>query len=81
MTKQEKLDLASDIADHTIDYIYETVVDEIDWIEEIKKTADLEYNEDKFMITHTEIVRLSITEIAKRLTNINSVKTLLTNMK
>ena len=43
--------------------------------------TDDEYDEDQFMVAHDEVMRLTITEIAKRLTNINGVSTLLTNMK
>ena len=78
MTKQEKLDLAGDLAEHTIDYIYETVATQLDWHD---FNTDDEYDEDQFMIAHDEVMRLTITEIAKRLTNINGVSTLLTNMK
>ena len=78
MTKQEKLDLAVDLADHTIDYVYETVANQLDWHD---FNTDDEYDEDQFMIAHDEVMRLTITEIAKRLTNINGVSTLLTNMK
>ena len=78
MTKQEKLDLAVDLADHTIDYIYETVASQLDWHD--FNTED-EYDEDKFMEAHDEVMRLTITEIAKRLTNINGVSNLLTNIK
>ena len=78
MTKQEKLDLAGDLAEHTIDYIYETVATQLDWHD---FNTDDEYDEDQFMIAHDEVMRLTITEITKKLTNINSVNTLLTNMK
>jgi len=78
MTKQEKLDLAVDLADHTIDYVYETIANQLDWHD---FNTDDEYDEDQFMIAHDEVMRLTITEIAKRLTNINGVSTLLTNMK
>jgi len=78
MTKQEKLDLAGDLAEHTIDYIYETVATQLDWHD---FNTDDEYDEDQFMIAHDEVMRLTITEITKRLTNINGVSTLLTNMK
>jgi len=78
MTKQEKLDLAVDLADHTIDYVYETIANQLDWHD---FNTDDEYDEDQFMIAHDEVMRLTITEIAKRLTNINGVSNLLTNMK
>tara|TARA_R100000541_G_scaffold34156_1_gene42638 strand:- start:454 stop:690 length:237 start_codon:yes stop_codon:yes gene_type:complete len=78
MTKQEKLDLAVDLADHTIDYVYETIANQLDWHD---FNTDDEYDEDQFMIAHDEVMRLTIAEIAKRLTNINSVSTLLNNMK
>tara|TARA_R110002126_G_scaffold19946_1_gene74492 strand:+ start:213 stop:452 length:240 start_codon:yes stop_codon:yes gene_type:complete len=78
MTKQDKLDLAVDLADHTIDYVYETIANQLDWHD---FNTDDEYDEDQFMIAHDEVMRLTITEIAKRLTNINGVSTLLTNMK
>tara|TARA_R100000951_G_scaffold99868_1_gene90398 strand:- start:562 stop:798 length:237 start_codon:yes stop_codon:yes gene_type:complete len=78
MTKQEKLDLAVDLADHTIDYVYETIANQLDWHD---FNTDDEYDEDQFMIAHDEVMRLTITEIAKRLTNINGVSTLLNNMK
>ena len=78
MTKQEKLDLAVDLADHTIDYIYETVASQLDWHD---FNTDDEYDEDKFMEAHDEVMRLTIHEIAKRLNNLNDVSDLLTNMK
>jgi len=78
MTKQEKLDLAGDLAEHTIDYIYETVATQLDWHD---FNTDDEYDEDQFMIAHDEVMRLTITEITKKLTNINGVSTLRTNMK
>ena len=78
MTKQNKLDLAVDLADHTIDYVYETIANQLDWHD---FNTDDEYDEDQFMIAHDEVMRLTITEITKRLTNINGVSTLLTNMK
>ena len=78
MTKQEKLDLAVDLADHTIDYIYETVASQLDWHD---FNTDDEYDEDKFMEAHDEVMRLAIHAIAKRLNNINDVSNLLTNMK
>ena len=78
MTKQDKLDLAVDLADHTIDYIYETVATQLDWHD---FNVDDEYDEDQFMIALDEVMRLTTTEITKRLTNINGVSTLLTNMK
>ena len=78
MTKQEKLDLAEDLADHTIDYIYETVASQLDWHD---FNTDDEYDEDKFMEAHDEVMRLTIHEIAKRLNNLNDVSNLLTNMK
>ncbi len=78
MTNQEKLDLAVDLADHTIDYVYETIANQLDWHD---FNTDDEYDEDQFMIAHDEVMRLTITEIAKRLTNINGVSTLLNNMK
>jgi len=78
MTKQEKLDLAEDLADHTIDYIYETVASQLDWHD---FNTDDEYDEDKFMEAHDEVMRLTIHAIAKRLNNLNDVSDLLTNMK
>jgi len=78
MTKQEKLDLAGDLADHTIDYVYETIANQLDWHD---FNTDDEYDEDQFMIAQDEVMRLTITEITKKLTNINGVSTLLTNMK
>jgi len=78
MTKQNKLDLAVDLADHTIDYVYETIANQLDWHDFIEAGG---YDEDQFMIAHDEVMRLTITEITKRLTNINGVSTLLTNMK
>ena len=78
MTNQDKLDLAGDIADHTIDYVYETVASQLDWHD---FNTDDEYDEDKFMEAHDEVMRLAIHEIAKRLNNINDVSNLLTNMK
>ncbi len=78
MTKQEKLDLAEGIADNTIDYIYETVASQLDWHD---FNTDDEYDEDKFMEAHDEVMRLAIHAIAKRLNNINGVSNLLTNMK
>ena len=78
MNDQDKLDLAGDLADHTIDYVYETIANQLDWHD---FNTDDEYDEDQFMIAHDEVMRLTITEITKRLTNINGVSTLLTNMK
>ena len=78
MTNQEKLDLAGDIADHTIDYVYETVASQLDWHD---FNTDDEHDEDKFMEAHDEVMRLAIHAIAKRLNNINDVSNLLTNMK
>jgi hypothetical protein len=78
MTNQDKLDLAGDIADHTIDYVYETVASQLDWHD---FNTDDEYDEDKFMEAHDQVMRLAIHEIAKRLNNINDVSNLLTNMK
>ena len=78
MTNEEKLDLAEGIADHTIDYIYETVASQLDWHD---FDTDDEYDEDKFMEAHDEVMRLAIHAIAKRLNNINDVSNLLTNMK
>ena len=78
MTEQDKLDLAVDLADHTIDYIYETVATQLDWHD---FNVDDEYDEDQVMIALDEVMRLTTTEITKRLTNINGVSTLLTNMK
>lgn len=78
MTKQDKLDLAGDIADHTIDYIYETVASQLDWHD---FNTDDEHDEDKFMEAHDEVMRLAIHAIAKRLNNLNDVSNLLTNMK
>ena len=78
MTKQEKLDLAVDLADHTIDYVYETIATQLDWHD---FNTDDEYDEDLFMETHDEVMRLTINEIAERLFNINGVNALLKNMK
>ena len=78
MTNEEKLDLAEGIADHTIDYIYETVASQLDWHD---FNTDDEYDEDQFMIAHDEVMQLAIHAIAKRLNNINDVSNLLTNMK
>ena len=78
MNEQDKLDLAGDLADHTIDYVYETIANQLDWHD---FNTDDEYDEDQFMIAHDEVMRLTITEITKKLTNINGVSTLLTNMK
>ena len=78
MTNQEKLDLAGDIADHTIDYVYETVASQLDWHD---FNTDDEYDEDQFMIAHDEVMQLAIHAIAKRLNNLNDVSNLLTNMK
>ena len=64
MTKQDKLDLAGDIADHTIDYIYETVASQLDWHD---FNTDDEHDEDKFMEAHDEVMHLAIHAIAKRL--------------
>ena len=58
MTKQEKLDLAEDLADHTIDYIYETVASQLDWHD--FNTED-EYDEDKFMEAHDEVMQTCYT--------------------
>ena len=78
MTNQDKLDLAEGIADHTIDYIYETVASQLDWHD---FNTDDEHDEDKFMEAHDEVMQLAIHAIAKRLNNLNDVSTLLTNMK
>ena len=78
MTNEEKLDLAEGIADHTIDYIYETVASQLDWHD---FNTDDEHDEDKFMEAHDEVMRIAIHAIAKRLNNINDVSNLLTNMK
>ena len=78
MTKQDKLDLAGDIADQTIDYIYETEASQLDWHD---FNTDDEHDEDKFMEAHDEVMRLAIHAIAKRLNNLNDVSNLLTNMK
>jgi hypothetical protein len=78
MNNQEKLDLAGGIADHTIDYIYETVASQLDWHD---FNTDDEHDEDKFMEAHDEVMRLAIHAIAKRLNNINDVSNLLTNIK
>ena len=78
MTHQEKLDVAEGIADHTIDYIYDTVAHQLDWHD---FNTDDEFDEDQFMIAHDEVMRIAIHEIAKRLNNINDVSNLLTNMK
>ena len=64
MTKQDKLDLAGGIADHTIDYIYETVASQLDWHD---FNTDDEHDEDKFMEAHDEVMHLAIHAIAKRL--------------
>ena len=78
MTNEEKIDVAEGIADHTIDYIYETVASQLDWHD---FNTDDEYDEDKFMEAHDEVMRLTIHAIAKRLNNLNDVSNLLTNMK
>ena len=78
MTNEEKLDLAEGIADHTIDYIYETVASQLDWHD---FNTDDEHDEDKFMEAHDEVMHLAIHAIAKRLNNLNDVSNLLTNMK
>ena len=78
MTNEEKIDVAEGIADHTIDYIYETVASQLDWHD---FNTDDEYDEDKFMEAHDQVMRLAIHAIAKRLNNINDVSNLLTNMK
>ena len=78
MTNEEKLDVAEGIADHTIDYIYETVASQLDWHD---FNTDDEHDEDKFMEAHDEVMRLAIHAIAKRLNNINDVSNLLINMK
>ena len=57
MTKQDKLDLAGGIADHTIDYIYETVASQLDWHD---FNTDDEHDEDKFMEAHDEVMHLAI---------------------
>ena len=64
MTKQDKLDLAGDIAEQTIDYIYETVASQLDWHD---FNTDDEHDEDKFMEAHDEVMHLAIHAIAKRL--------------
>ena len=78
MTNEEKIDVAEGIADHTIDYIYETVASQLDWHD---FNTDDEHDEDKFMEAHDQVMHLAIHEIAKRLNNLNDVSTLLTNMK
>ena len=78
MTNEEKLDLAEGIADHTIDYIYETVASQLDWHD---FNTDDEHDEDKFMEAHDQVMHLAIHAIAKRLNNLNDVSNLLTNMK
>ena len=84
MTNEEKINVtvckewAEGIADHTIDYIYETVASQLDWHD---FNTDDEYDEDKFMEAHDVVMRLAIHEIAKRLNNLNDVSNLLTNMK
>ena len=78
MTNEEKIDVAEGIADHTIDYIYETVASQLDWHD---FNTDDEHDEDKFMEAHDEVMRLAIHAIAKRLNNLNDVSNLLTNMK
>ena len=78
MTKQDKLDLAGDIADQTIDYIYETVASQLDWHD---FNTDDEHDEDKFMEAHDEVMHLAIHAIAKRLNNIKAVKEIITNIK
>ena len=70
--------MAEGIADHTIDYIYETVASQLDWHD---FNTDDEHDEDKFMEAHDEVMHLAIHAIAKRLNNLNDVSTLLTNMK
>ena len=78
MTNEEKIDVAEGIADHTIDYIYETVASQLDWHD---FNTDDEHDEDKFMEAHDEVMQLAIHAIAKRLNNLNDVSNLLTNMK
>ena len=78
MTIEEKIDVAEGIADHTIDYIYETVASQLDWHD---FNTDDEHDEDKFMEAHDEVMHLAIHAIAKRLNNINDVSNLLTNIK
>lgn len=78
MTNEEKIDVAEGIADHTIDYIYETVASQLDWHD---FNTDDEHDEDKFMEAHDQVMHLAIHAIAKRLNNLNDVSNLLTNMK
>ena len=68
MTKEEKIDIAEGIAEHTIDYIYETVASQLDWHD---FSIDDEYDEDQFMIAHDEVFKLTIDAIAKQLNNLN----------
>ena len=69
MTKQEKIDVAEGIANNTIDYIniYETVVSQLDWHD---FNIDDEYDEEKFIEAHDEVMRLAIHSIANRLNKI-----------
>ena len=68
MTKEEKIDIAEGIAEHTIDYIYETVASQLDWHD---FNIDDEYDEDQFIIAHEEVTKLAIDAIAKQLNNLN----------
>jgi hypothetical protein len=68
MTKEEKIDIAEGIAEHTIDYIYETVASQLDWHD---FSIDDEYDEDQFMIAHDEIFKLAIHAISNQLNNLN----------
>ena len=68
MTKEEKIDIAEGIAEHTIDYIYETVASQLDWHD---FSIDDEYDEDQFIIAHEEVTKLAIDAIAKQLNNLN----------
>ena len=68
MTNQEKIDVAEGIADHTIDYIYETVASQLDWHD---FNTDDEFDEDQFMIAHDEVFKLTIDAISKQLNNLN----------
>ena len=69
MTKQEKIDVAEGIAEHTIDYIYETVASQLDWHD---FNVDDEYDEDQFMLAHNEVMLLAMDAIAKQLNNLKN---------
>lgn len=68
MTQQEKLDLTGDIAENTIDYIYETVASQLDWHD---FRYDAEVDEEAFMEAHESLMKMTIQQLAKQLTNLN----------